>query len=66
MNTTITEQRIECRHSSKLLARICAQGIKLWCAKHRREELITWDELFALQRSFQARETLVPIIVQNA
>jgi hypothetical protein len=48
-----TEQRIECK-SGHLLARAHIDGIKLWCGKHRREELITWEQLNALRTSFAA------------
>lgn len=54
MNTT--EQRIEC-DSGKLLARVCARGVKLWCAKHRKEEVIPWEELEALRRSMGEAQT---------
>jgi hypothetical protein len=45
------EQRIECNTSGKLLARATQEGIKLWCEKHRREELITWEQLDTLRDS---------------
>lgn len=52
------EQRIECE-SGKLLARVTAEGIKLWCEKHKREELFTWGQLDALQRSFMQVQTTI-------
>ena len=43
------EQRVECV-SGKLLARVTPDGIKLWCERHKREHLLTWEALDALRR----------------
>jgi hypothetical protein len=53
------EQRIECETSNKLLARVTEKGIKLWCEKHRREELIPWERLDTL------RESLFELTISN-
>jgi hypothetical protein len=53
------EQRIECNTTEKLLARVTVEGIKLWCAQHKREELVTWEQLDTL------RDSLFEIIASN-
>lgn len=45
------EQRVECTTSGKLLARVTTEGIKLWCERHKREELYTWEQLDVLRTS---------------
>lgn len=50
------EQRIECKRSEKLLARVTQDGVKLWCEKHRREELFTWEEIDVLRYSLTVTE----------
>lgn len=49
-----TERRVECE-TGKLLCRVNAQGILLWCQKHRREGLLTWDQLEALEEHYTRR-----------
>ena len=44
----VVEQRIECE-SGKLLFRVTLDGIKVWCEKHKREELYTWGQLQAMR-----------------
>ena len=53
--SAVVEQRIECE-SGKLLFRACSSGVKVWCEKHKREELFTWGQLQALERSFMKYE----------
>lgn len=48
--TDSLERRVECE-SGKLLARVCVAGVKLWCERHRREELFTWGQLEAMRAS---------------
>lgn len=53
------EQRIECTTAGKLLARVTAEGIKLWCERHKREELYTWEQLDTL------RDSLLELSISN-
>jgi hypothetical protein len=59
MDETTLEQRIECQESRRILARITVQGIKFWCNKHNRQELITWKQLDILRNSLVSHATTV-------
>ncbi len=47
-----TEHRIECDIDGKLLARVCAEGIHLYCRNHHREELLSWHQIDVLKAHY--------------
>lgn len=48
------EQRIECE-TGKLLCRVNHQGMWLWCQKHKRAELLLWNQIEALKDHYTAQ-----------